>query len=609
MKRKSSTQTPVFKIILLALGIIVGLLVITIIIIPAPQFTQGLETLEAATQYAKLRPEVEPESANTIKPEYTKYLDGQKPTWKSKISAKFKGVFYRLGLTKPPLWSASFFAHQIKEVSLAREAKGFKGNVIVKVTPGAQSKIVLFGNVQAAYQSLVRCLIKLKDLNIIGNDFKLTSPDHIIIFTGDIISRAPFSMETMSLVCRLIQQNPDNVIWNKGNHETNNYWQEHTLKTELQIRASTISAGTVPLVDEVNKLFNTLPIATYISTRADGSREVIRISDAGRTQSEELKEERFSLFLTSKSEQRIAIHKLETDQKGKPDDVDVRVIFKGEKKRDSYQPHDGLRLLPPDMGSVAWTTLSCPTPLYQKAIKYKHDAFVVIAPSKSLDEWTITLYNRDVTTQNPFAAKTFMLLSGVEEGKVTKQQAPASQAPPSPQAQPAVQTQTQQTPTTTQAVQPAASSQPVQAQPVSAFAPAQSAAQNNTPQPAAQQQTSAFSAPAQQQTQVAQTTAIPQQQVAPQQPQPVIPQKQDEQKAAPQSQQVSAFAQGQPAAQQIQKPSEQPKAQELQEQAGLKPDVSGLAKKATELGKEAQDLAQAAQKFAQELEKQKEQKQ
>ncbi len=605
MKRKSSTQTPVFKIILLALGIIVGLLVITIIIIPAPQFTQGLETLDAATQYAKLRPEVEPESGNTIKPEYTKYLDSQKTTWKSKISAKCKGIFYRLGLTKPPLWSPSFFAHQIKAVALAREAKGFKGNVIVKVTPGPQSKIVLFGNVQAAYQSLVRCLIKLKELTIIGNDFKLTSPDHIIIFTGDIISRAPFSMETMSLVCRLIQQNPDNVIWNKGNHETNNYWQEHTLKTELQVRASTISAGTVPLADEVNKLFNTLPIATYISTRADGSREVIRISDAGRTQSEELKEERFSQFLTSKAEQRISIHKLETDQKGKADDVDVRVIFKGEKKRDSYQPHDGLRLLPPDMGSVAWTTLSCPTPLYQKAIKYKHDAFVVIAPSKNLDEWTITLYNRDVTTQNPFGSKTFMLLSGVEEGKVAKQPAPAGQAPTPPPVQPAAQPQIQQA-SAAQALQPAAPSQAVQAQPVSAFAPAQPAAQNNAPQQAAQQQTSAFSPPAQQ---PAQTLATPQQQAPVQQPQAATPQKQDEQKAAPQSQQVSAFVQAQPAAEQSQKPSDQPAVKAPQQQATLKPDVSGLAKKAAELGKEAQDLAQAAQKFAQELEKQKEQKQ
>ena len=48
-------------------------------------------------------------------------------------------------------------------------------------------------------------------------------------------------MEIEGLVLRLMQQNSDRVLYTKGSHESDGYWQEHTLKTELKIRAQGLS--------------------------------------------------------------------------------------------------------------------------------------------------------------------------------------------------------------------------------------------------------------------------------------------------------------------------------------------------------------------------------
>lgn len=389
--------------------------------IPYPFYKDGFKNLDLVITYANTTNEnIQSDTDNTIKPDFSSYYKTLSPTWTKNIKDKINGLLMRMKLKQPPAWSPSFFKTQLEIIASEREKKGFKDNFICKLTPSLQSKIVIFGNVQGAFHSLTRCLQKLKELDIINNDLKVINPENFIIFMGDIISRSPYSMETLSLVMKLIQLNPDNVIYLKGNHETANYWQEHTLKTELQIRASRLDKATIPLADKVNQFFNTLPLAIYLTIPTDGTYQYIRMSDSGRGQNELLNEQNYSEFLTSKTTNAHACFNLQEKSTTNPQ-LEIKVIFKGEKKRETYQPHQGLRLLPPDMGSTAWSVLSCPTPVYQKAIKFMHDAFVIISPAKKLDNWKITLYNRNVQSQDPFKTTVYNLLSGIEDGKEIKE--------------------------------------------------------------------------------------------------------------------------------------------------------------------------------------------
>jgi hypothetical protein len=413
--KKSFVQKFRLYLIVLAVFIVVGSI---IMIAPQPSAI-GFTTLDNLVAYAKITDEkIKSDTDDTIKPQFYNYYKNFIPTWRSRLQEKIIGLMTCVGLHKPPLWSPDFFKSQLSGLSTLRESKGYKGDFICKIAPTLQSKIIVFGNAQGAFHSLVRDLVKIKELGLVDASLKVTSPDHFIVFMGDVVSRSPYSMETLSLVMSLMQANPNNVLYLKGNHETADYWQEHSLKVELQIRAAHLSPETVPLTTEVDKFFNTLPLAIYISNATDTHQEFIRISDSGRGQNPLLNEHRFAKFLTTKATDKVSCLQLieQQNEHGEQPPVDIKVIFKGEKKRETFQPHTGLRLLPSDMGSTAWTVLSCPTPVYQKALKFFYDAFVILTPAAQFDDWKITLYNRNVLENKDFTTSTLYLISGTQEG-------------------------------------------------------------------------------------------------------------------------------------------------------------------------------------------------
>lgn len=420
MKRKGSgASTGIGRrllFIFLCLFGAIALVLLLVFFLPRPYHKTGFTDLASINAYAKKINEMTPfVGDNTIKPDFTPFYKSQEPTWRSSYMEKLKWLGSFIKLSNPPAWSPSFFKTMLEDLAKTRQEKNWKGDFVCKITPGAQTKIVVFGNIQGAFHSLVRDLNKLKDLGIIDNNLKVANQDNFIVFLGDIVSRSAFSIQTLSLLMRLVQVNPNNVVYLRGNHESNNYWQEHTLKTELQTYAAYLDKNTIPLMDPVNAFFNTLPLAGYIVMHNEDADEFIRISDAGRTQNKLLNEVGYGKFLFAKATGTSFQAITEGMKESADKEPTIRVIFKGEKKRETYQPTQGIRLLPSDMGSVAWNVLSCPTAVYQKALKFFHDAFAVITPAPKVDNWTLTLYNRDVRTQDTFKETVFNLLSGTEQ--------------------------------------------------------------------------------------------------------------------------------------------------------------------------------------------------
>ena len=431
MKRSSSYRSRrkskfnFIKTAFKAVLILALLAIATIILTPSPYFKDGFKNLKELQAYANQTNEQTPmENADTLRPEFTNYYKSQIPTFSQKIKNKINLLLYLAGVKEKPVWSVSFLKTILENTEKSRKNAGHTDNLIYKIQTDPTSKFVIFGNMQGAFHSLVRCLNKIKELGIIGDDLKVTNSNNYIIFMGDLVDRSPFTLEILTLALKLIEANPQNVIYLRGNHEAKDYWQEHTLKTELQIRAAHLSKETIPLQKEVSSFFNTLPIAVYLTVpnKVEQSQieqsiasEFIRISQFARSENEILNEINYADFLTKQQSSKFDYLVIKEPYQPKPNiNINIKASIHNEKKRKTFQKSEGLRLLAPDMDSVSWNILSCPTIVYQKALDFYSDAFVILSASANLENWEISLYSRDIRTKDPFKETRFNFLSGLD---------------------------------------------------------------------------------------------------------------------------------------------------------------------------------------------------
>lgn len=424
-----------FFLVLISL---ISLSLLVLMIIPDPSYNECFKNLSDMQQYANdFNENIPMENSDTTRPEFTKYYKSLIPSFFQKIKAKAIWILYKINLAQPPSWDASAFKVILEDLGSTRQKSGMKDNFVYRIQTQLNAKVVIFGNLQGSFHSFVRCLTKLKELGIIDDSLKIIQPKNYIILMGDVVDRSPFTLETLTAAMRLMQVNPNNFIYLRGNHESNNYWQEHTLKIELQIRAGHLSKGAIPLEAEVNKFFNSLPIAAYL-TVPNTTNDFVRISDTGRQDSTILNESNFADILTKKTDNDSTYFTVKENMESSTTKINIKAIVRGEKKRKTFQKNEGLRLLAPDLDSVAWNVLSCPNMVYQKSLEFYFDAFVIIDISEKLNDWNIILFNRDLRTKDPFTELKHNFISGldIESHKkmksVAKQQTPATFQPQTP---------------------------------------------------------------------------------------------------------------------------------------------------------------------------------
>lgn len=410
----SSLLIPILKISGITLGVLLVLLIIGLFVSPQPFYTQGFITLADVQRYAASTNELTPlESENAVKPDFTNYYKRFAPSVMRTIKDKLGGLFEKLRLKKPPAFTASFFKTVLEDVNKTRDQKGFKNQNIARVTATPQSKFIVFGDMQAAFHSLVRNVAKLKELGILGDDLKIVSPDCFIIFLGNVPSRSPFSMEIIGLTLRLMQQNPDRVLYTKGSHESDGYWQEHTLKTELKIRAAGLTKDATPLEPEMTKFFDSLPNIIYLAAPAPDNNAFVRFSRVTRAK---LPDKHFAKFLMTPSKDPVSVLSWQGNALPTPDasapEINVKAILRVEKKRETYQPSEGLRTLAPEMGVTTWTLLSAPTLAVERGFKFYNDTFAIIEAAGQIEQWRITLFHQDRRKKDGYKTIPYFLTSG-----------------------------------------------------------------------------------------------------------------------------------------------------------------------------------------------------
>lgn len=407
------------------LGLSVGgfllLLIIMFFVLPEKKITIAFKNIGELKSYASsMEDDPDMDNTNIIKPDYTKFYQKHLPSY---FNRRLNSLLMWLHCAKKPAWSVDATMSLLQSQLALHEKSEQVGEFIYKVLPKSSTEFVIFGDVQAAYHSMVRNIERLIEIGILNKDLKVVKPDCFIVFMGNVIDRAAYSLETLTVAMRLVEENPKNVFYLRGNHENNDYWHEYGLKQELIIRASQypLDKNKIPLGETFSKYFNTLGSALYISVIPKNESEFVRVSREVNEEESTLKldEGKFSQFLEKPIEapEFISLFNLK-QQKDAPEasKVTLRAIVKSEKKRRTFQSMDGIRLLSPEKGVTAWTLLSCPTKVYQKGIKFYNDAFGVLSCATKIEDWQITLHSQDTRTKAGYKTRIYNLLSGQELG-------------------------------------------------------------------------------------------------------------------------------------------------------------------------------------------------
>ena len=358
------------------IGAVLAGLIALVALLPQPYYTEGFKTLSELQEYAKTIDEfVAMDGRNIFFPNYESYYQGKfGASFLSTLGNRINWILCSCKLKQKPVFSASFFKTILLHVTNERKQRHWVGDYVQKINLGLNSKLVVFGVIQGAFHSLVRDLEELKKIGILNDNLKIINPDYYLVFLGNVINRSPYTLETLSVVLRLLKENPENIIYLRGTNEFFDYWKLHTLRRELELRLKMFSSFPIPLEREVCDFFDTLPMTLYctIPPERENSLDYFKVSPFIKDEKIISELAKFSCyeFLIRPSTQRIGSMILsDSAMNSERAEGQKKLVLKASiqdiKKRQDYETTDGLRLLDSVDGVSAWTVLSSPTEVYR----------------------------------------------------------------------------------------------------------------------------------------------------------------------------------------------------------------------------------------------------
>lgn len=331
-----------------------------------------------------------------LKPDHKDYMF---PQYNLSLGLKRSGFLDQFINTIIPkqlktFWSKKDFEHHIKLVLEQRAKEKLHGEYIKKLTIKDGDSIVVFGNLQGAYHSLIRTLEYLKKQNIINENLEVTKQNTNIVFLGDVVNRSPYLLQTLTVVLILMHRNPDKVIYVKGKDEDVKYISNELLGSELArfYRGKNLEK----MIEKIARFFNTLPAAAI--GEFEKTKESVLLTSSGITSSIEKE--------IARQTPPVSIHS-------------IKAILEGVSEKMEYRRSSGLILSEPVHGITTWSLCSSPTPVFTDLYDFYYDAFCMISIKSSLNTSLISLYNQNTQLKKGISKeKTQCLTSG---SKVTKE--------------------------------------------------------------------------------------------------------------------------------------------------------------------------------------------
>lgn len=345
-------------------------------------------------------------------PDFTSYHKSLSPTFLTRILRSW-------GIINNSLWDIKVFEKTLKEVLEQRKKAKLSGRHVAHIQLSYPARVLIWGDIEGAFHSLVRSLTWLYQQGIINNNLDVIKTDYFLVFNGNAINRSAYALEMLTTLMLLIYRNPDRIIYVRGSDEDHKNWHDQELKRELLLRTGRRLTGKIPYEEPVSAFFDTLPLAFYISTIKEPD-TLLRISPTGLDDAE-INEQLFGSFWEKPPKDKIHYYDI-TQKVESTEKVSVKIIIKSEdwmieRRSISGEPRNmfGLGLLDQDRGATAWSILSSPNMGNQQYLGFDYDAFGILNIESTIKQSSITLYNQKITLLQGFKQyESFNLFTAIQ---------------------------------------------------------------------------------------------------------------------------------------------------------------------------------------------------
>jgi ABC-type branched-subunit amino acid transport system substrate-binding protein len=369
-------------------------------------------TIDELRAYANSHPTSVPISnQDYLNPDYTKFFE-------SFVPDAWDKMLMTLRLKSRSLWQPKPFIELLKRLTESRKKDGMHGEFLQRKEVSQDDHFLIWGNLQGAFHSLVYTLEHLIEQKILDKNLKIIAPKYFMVFSGNVVNRSPYSLETLTVVLRLMEENPGRVFYIKGNQEMNGFWQDYDMQDEWEAKVAQTQGffppypeSVVPFVSDVNAFFDTLPVVLYLGMRTVDSSDGIRIGHFGR-----------NIFRIESNEVTYALNAIDQTVIPLPikitpqDDVKPATLVAMTEGSCDLIPNynsEGLRLLPPDEGITAWSVLSAATECFEKLYQFMTDSYVDITIALPMKKSSITQYYQDIKNRSGFkTGRVYNMYSG-----------------------------------------------------------------------------------------------------------------------------------------------------------------------------------------------------
>lgn len=349
----------------------------------------------------KLKEHPKPNNKNWSKPDYSVFYKKQN---KNIIYKTINNLAIFLGLKKIE-WSPLSFTNLLKKI-VKKQTK--LNEHILRFSSTEDSNFIIITEIGGAVHSLTRILNKLYDLKLIDEQLKIKKNNYII-FNGNAIGNSPYLLETLSIILKLIEINPDQLFFIKGKYEIQENWKNFGFVKELLFKIKGNPVGNIPMEKTINSFFHNLPLALYIDID-NKAKEYIRISYFNKNYSK-LNENNFSNILNKK--QLVKLKSLNIENSNPSSSIiNIMATINGFNGINGFNQKtiNGLKLLLPDNETTTWGAISGASSYNKNVFNFNSDAFIIL-DNKT---WTIKSYTQNTNKKNEFKIETLDIFNRIK---------------------------------------------------------------------------------------------------------------------------------------------------------------------------------------------------
>jgi hypothetical protein len=208
-----------------------------------------------------------------------------------------------------------------------------------------------------------------------------------LVFDGNIFYDSAYGLDTLILVLRLIEQNPDKIFCISGYYEEKERWKKTNLKTEFKIRSSNYKK----YLELFNQFLDTFALALYlVDTNISTEINLVRI---GALQLEErtFDEKLVASLFANKAKSTIYLHEQAAKHATLP--VHIPAIIQG--TDDPSHIRQGL-ISTKKNNTIIWNTQAGSTGQLQVINHYLYESCIILETKSNFNDWTITLLSRHI---------------------------------------------------------------------------------------------------------------------------------------------------------------------------------------------------------------------